>query len=83
MEEDVNYRHKEVNENYRTAEIKSEEELERERKDYVQNAEREIRDKAVNARAKRKKHDKTFRNIVFGTIFLILVILLIRYFRTF
>lgn len=71
----------EVHENYVTADIKTEEELETERREYVERMNEETNAKALNARTKRKKYDKLFQRIFFGGIGAILLALLIIWLR--
>ena len=81
MDLDNNERRREINENYTTAEIKTEEEIERDRREYVERIEAETNAKAINARTKRKKYDKIFRRTFFGIIGAILLAMLIMWLR--
>ena len=68
---------KEIHENYVTAEIKTEAELENERREYVERMDAERNEKAINARTKRKKNDRIFQRVFFGTIGAILIAMVI------
>ena len=46
---------------------------------YDKMKEEELEEKRINDKAKRKKADKTFQRIVFGTIALVLLIVLIKW----
>lgn len=76
-----NERKIEVNENYTTAEIKTEEEYERDRREYVERVTEENNAKAINARTKRRKYDKIFQRTFFGAVGAILLALIIMWLR--
>ena len=46
---------------------------------YDKMKEEELEEKKINDKAKRKKADKTFQRVVFGTIALILIIVLVKW----
>ena len=71
----------EIHENYVTAEIKTEAELENERREYVERMDAERNEKAINARTKRKKNDRIFQRVFFGTIGAILIAMVIMWLR--
>ena len=56
-----------------------EEKKQQELEDYKKQKEDEIKEKEINAKAKRKKADKYFRIIVFGLIFLTLAAVAIQW----
>lgn len=64
--------------NYKTVEVKTEEELELERRQFVEAAEREEKAKAINAKAKRKHADLVFFRTCVTVFALIMVGLIVK-----